>query len=70
MRIVTINNFQYVEVKAEAPLMVKAKVYGLITAVYGLDSSEIHPIPFKLPKTDILVSTTKPSPFTEASCIP
>ena len=70
MSILTINDCHYVGVKAEDPLMVVAKVAGFDTAIYGLDSTEIHPILFKLPETNILVSTTKLSPFTEASCIP
>jgi len=63
MSILTINDCHYVGVKAEDPLMVVAKVAGFDTAIYGLDSTEIHPILFKLPETNILVSTTKLSQF-------
>ena len=63
MRIVTINDCHYLDVEAESPHMVVAKIAGFDTAVYGLDSTETHPILFKLPETNILVSTTKLSQF-------
>lgn len=63
MRILTINDCHYVDIEAESPYMVVAKVAGFDMAVYGLDSTETHPILFELPGTGILVSTTKLSQF-------
>jgi hypothetical protein len=63
MRILTINDCHYVHVEADTPHIVMAKVAGFDTAVYGLDSTETHPILFEIPETDILVSTTKLSQF-------
>ncbi|NOY57573.1 MAG: hypothetical protein GXO75_01390 [Calditrichaeota bacterium] len=63
MRIVMINDCHYVQVDAENPYLVIAKVAGFDTAVYGLDSTETHPILFEFPGANILVSTTKLSHF-------
>lgn len=63
MRIVMIHDAHYVDVKVESPLMVLAKVAGFDKAIYGLDSTETHPILFELPESNILVSTIKLSQF-------
>ncbi|MEA3437767.1 MAG: hypothetical protein U9R43_14955, partial [Thermodesulfobacteriota bacterium] len=63
MRIVTINDSHYLEIEVESPYMVVAKIAGFDTAVYGLDSTETHPILFELPEAEVLVSTTKLSQF-------
>ncbi len=63
MRIVMIHDCHYVEVDAQDPHLVMAKVAGFDTAVYGLDSTETHPILFEDSDANILVSTTKLSHF-------
>ena len=63
MRIVMIHDCHYVQVNAQNPHLVMAKVAGFDTAVYGLDSTEAHPILFEYPDANILVSTTKLSHF-------
>ena len=63
MRIVTINDCHYLDMEAESPYMVVARIAGFDAAVYGLDSTETHPILFELPETNVLVSTTKLSHF-------
>lgn len=63
MRIVMIHDCHYVEVETQDPYIVMAKVAGFDSAVYGLDSTETHPILFELLDANILVSTTKLSHF-------
>ncbi len=63
MHIVTINDCHFVDIEAESPHMVVAKIAGFNTAIYGLDSTKTHPILFEMPETNILVSTTKLSHF-------
>ena len=63
MRIVTINDCHFVDIEAESSHMVVAKIAGFDTAVYGLHSTETHPVLFELPKINVLVSTTKLSQF-------
>ena len=62
-RIVMIHDCNYVQVDATDPYLVLAKVAGFDTAIYGLDSTETHPLLFKHPNLDILISTTKLSHF-------
>jgi hypothetical protein len=62
-RIVMIHDCHYVQVDDPDPYMVMAKVAGFDTAVYGLDSTDTHPILFEFPDAKILVSTTKLSQF-------
>jgi len=63
MRILTIHDCHYVQVKAKNPHLVVAKVAGVDKAIYGLDSTMTNPILFEQPNANILVSTTKLSQF-------
>ena len=63
MRIVMIHDCHYVNVNAENPYIVMAKVAGFDMALYGLDSTETFPILFEYSDSNILVSTTKLSHF-------
>lgn len=63
MSILSINDSHYVDMEAENPHLVLARVAGFDKAVYGLDSTEKHPVLFELPEENILVSTTKLSQF-------
>ncbi|MCF6222127.1 MAG: hypothetical protein L3J34_00230 [Flavobacteriaceae bacterium] len=63
MRIVMMHDCHYVQVEAENPHLVVAKVAGFDKAVYGLDSTKTNPILFEEPNKNILVSTTKLSQF-------
>ncbi len=70
MRIVGINDAHYIDMEADTPCLVLARVAGFDTAVYGLDSTETHPVLFELPGKNILVSTTKLSQFIKARYAP
>jgi len=70
MRIVMIQDCHFVSVPAQAPLLVVAKIAGFDTAVYGLDSTQIHPILFQHPAGNLLVATTKLSQFVTARYAP
>jgi hypothetical protein len=63
MRIIMLHDCHYVEVETQDSYIVMAKVAGFDTAVFGLDSTETHPILFEYSDTNILVSTTKLSHF-------
>jgi len=64
MRIAMIHDCHFIPVEAvSSPYLVLAKVAGFDRAVYGLDSSETHPILFEHPNGNILISTTKLSHF-------
>ncbi|MBN4048497.1 hypothetical protein JYU17_00835, partial [Flavobacteriaceae bacterium AH-315-O20] len=63
MRIVMMHDCHYVQVEAENPHLVVAKVAGFDKAIYGLDSTKTNPILFEEPNGNILVSTTKLSQF-------
>ncbi len=64
MRIAMIHDCHYIPVEAATnPFLVIGKIAGFDTAVYGLDNTETHPILFKHPNRNILISTTKLSHF-------
>lgn len=70
MRIVMIHDCHFIKVDAQDPYLVMAKVAGFDTAIYGLDSTETHPILFEYLEANILVSTTKLSQFVTARYAP
>ena len=64
MRIAMIHDCHFIQMEAVSnPYLVLAKVAGFDRAVYGLDSTEIHPILFVHPNGNMLISTTKLSHF-------
>jgi len=66
MQLLALHECHFVEVQAERPFLVAAKVAGFDTAVYGLDDVQAWPILFQHPRAAILVSTTKLSQFVTA----
>ena len=58
-----IRGCHFVPVKADAPLIVMAKVAGYKTAVFGLPKENVFPILFAHPQGNLLVATTKLSQF-------
>lgn len=58
-----IRGCRFVPVKADAPLIVIAKVAGYKTAEFGLPNENVYPILFAHPQGDLLVATTKLSQF-------
>jgi hypothetical protein len=66
MQLLAIHDCHFVEVQAEWPYLVAAKVAGFDTAVYGLGDVKTWPILFEHPRAAILVSTTKLSQFVTA----
>jgi len=70
MRLLAIHDCHFVEVQAEKPYLVAARVAGYDTAVFGIDDVKSWPILFEHPRGDILVSTTKLSQFVTARYAP
>ena len=66
MQLLAIHDCHFVEVQAERPYLVAAKVAGFDTAVYGLGDAKTWPILFEHPRAALLVSTTKLSQFVTA----
>ncbi|MDD4870404.1 MAG: hypothetical protein PHR77_07570 [Kiritimatiellae bacterium] len=66
MQLLAIHDCHFVELKADKPYLVAAKVAGFDTAVYGLDDVKVWPILFEHPRCSVLVSTTKLSQFVTA----
>lgn len=66
MQLLAIHGCRFVEVRADNPCLVAAKVAGFDTAVCGLDDVEQWPILFEHPAGGVLVSTTKLSQFVTA----
>ncbi|MGA8182799.1 MAG: hypothetical protein WB819_04055 [Terriglobia bacterium] len=63
MRILALHDCIYVPVESHPAELVLARVAGFETAVYGLPKEGVHPILFRHPGRDVLVSTTKLSQF-------
>lgn len=70
MQILAIHDCHFVEVRAERPYLVLAKVAGFDTAAYGLADVKAFPVLFEHPRGDILVSTTKLSQFVSGRYAP
>ena len=70
MQIVAVHDCHFVDVPAERPHLVVAKVAGFDRAVYGLADTKQYPILFEHPNGTILVSTTKLSQFVTARYAP
>jgi len=70
MQILAVHDCHLVEVAAESPLLVAAKVAGFDTAVFGLVGVTPHPILFEHPAHGVLVATTKLSQFITARYAP
>lgn len=66
MSILAINDCHFVEVRAETPSIVLAKVAGYDTAVFGLKETQVYAILFEHPRGRLLVATTKLSQFVTA----
>ncbi len=65
MRILGINGCQFTPVKATNPHLVLARVAGYDSAVFGLPE-ETFPVLFQMPRSNVLVATTKLSNFVTA----
>jgi hypothetical protein len=70
MRIAMINDCHVVEVRADHPHLVMAKVAGVDEAVFGLKDTERFPLLFEHADGTILVSTTKLSHFVTGRYMP
>jgi len=70
MRILALHDCVYVPVDTRAAELVLARVAGFDTAVYGLPKQGVHPILFRHPDRDILISTTKLSEFVKGRYAP
>jgi len=70
LQILAIHDCHFVEVQADRPWLVLAKVAGFDTAAYGLAGAKTFPVLFEHPRGDILVSTTKLSQFVSARYAP
>jgi hypothetical protein len=70
MRLLALHDCHFVEVQAEKPYLVAARVAGYDTAVFGIDDVQTWPILFEHPRGGILVSTTRLSQFVTARYAP
>ncbi len=70
MRLLAVHDCHFVEVQAERPFLVAARVAGYDTAVFDIDDVPTWPILFEHPRGGILVSTTKLSQFVTARYAP
>ena len=70
MRLLAIHDCRFVEVQADKPFLVAARVAGYDTAVYGIDDVKSRPILFEHPRGGILVCTAKLSQFVTARYAP
>jgi len=70
MRLLAIHDCHFVEVQADKPYLVAARVAGYDTAVFGLDDVRPWPILFEHPQGGILICTTKLSQFVTARYAP
>lgn len=70
MRLLAVHDCHFVEMQAEDPYLVLAKVAGYDTAVYGLADATPFPILFEHPRGNVMVSTTKLSQFVTARYAP
>jgi len=69
-RILMIHDCHYLPVEASHPHLVVAQVAGYDDALYGLPTSDVHPILFEHPAGGVLVATTKLSQFVTARYAP
>lgn len=62
LQILSISGCRYIPVKAADPMLVIARVAGFDKAVFGIPETAA-PILFRLPKSDVMIATTKLSSF-------
>ena len=70
MSLLAIHDCHFVEMEAEEPHLVLAKVAGYDTAAYGLKGIETFPLLFEHPNGRVMVSATKLSQFVTARYAP
>lgn len=69
-RILMIHDCHYLTAEANHPHLVVAQVAGYDDALYGLPTSNVHPLLFEHPDGGVLVATTKLSQFVTARYAP
>lgn len=70
LRLLAIHDCRFVEVQADNPYLVAARVAGYDSAVFGVDDVQAWPILFEHPRGGLLVCTTKLSQFVTARYAP
>ena len=70
MSLLAIHDCHFLEMEAEEPHLVLAKVAGYDTAAYGLQGIETFPLLFEHPNGRVMVSATKLSQFVTARYAP